>query len=140
MHWLHNGDLNTKYRSATLRKNFQKIAMLLDHNGDENHSQEGMCTITKNYFDTLFTPKHGDIDPVLRLIQPSISETENATLVQQINSKAELHEAIMDMHPDKSLGPDGFNPAFINNIEEYVGMIFLMWPRCDWIEVISQQL
>ena len=45
---------------------------------------------------------------------------ENIALVLPF-SKEEFKEAIMQMHPDKSSGPDGFDPAFFQRFWDLVG-------------------
>ncbi|KAI5410367.1 hypothetical protein KIW84_055752 [Lathyrus oleraceus] len=82
MHWLQDGDLNTKFfhLSATIRKKFQKIDMLMRGDGTE----------------------------------PRISTEDNNRLTVPL-VKEELHAALLEMHPNKSLGPDGFNPTFYQN-------------------------
>ncbi|XP_050875299.1 uncharacterized protein LOC127078927 [Lathyrus oleraceus] len=95
MHWLRAGDLNTKFfhLSATVRRSYQKIDMIKNGDEEEIRHQEGMCEIVKNYFKNLFT---------VRLLRPV--------------SKEELHEAIPEMHPDKSPGPEDFNPTFYQKL------------------------
>ncbi|XP_058746447.1 uncharacterized protein LOC131619359 [Vicia villosa] len=113
MHWLRHGDSNSKFfhKSATLRKNFKKIDMLVDDTGAVARDQEGLCRIAISYFKDLFEAKQGEYDPVLSCIQPIVTQEDNCRLLSQI-TKAELYEALIQMHPDKSPGPDGFNPAF----------------------------
>src|SRR3954469_6939663 len=61
MHWLRNGDLNTKFfhRSASARCSFQKIKMLHDEENVEVSDQEGLCGVAKRYFDSLFAIRTG---------------------------------------------------------------------------------
>lgn len=40
-----------------------------------------------------------------------VSEMENMELVAEVQME-EVKEAVFSMHPDKSPGPDGLNPAF----------------------------
>ncbi|XP_058733184.1 uncharacterized protein LOC131604782 [Vicia villosa] len=112
-HWLCNGDLNTKFfhRSASIRRSFQQIKVLTEDGGDEIRDQEGICGIAKRYFDSLFEARAGSYEMMLNLIQPVISDNDNEILTAPI-LKEELYQALIQMHPDKSPGPDGFNPAF----------------------------
>ncbi|CAK8568525.1 unnamed protein product [Lathyrus sativus] len=113
MHWLRSGDRNTTFFhcSTTARKKFQQIQLLIDDNDNEVREHNGMCNIAKDYFDNLFLAGQGVYEPVLELIQPTISADDNSKLLSPI-SKEELFNALSTMHPDKSPGPDGFNPAF----------------------------
>ncbi|XP_058783388.1 uncharacterized protein LOC131658070 [Vicia villosa] len=56
---------------------------------------------------------------------------ENRKLLDHI-TKEELYEALLQMHPDKSPGPDGFNPAFYQHFWELCGMTFSWQPLCGW--------
>lgn len=58
--------------------------MLLDDNVAEVRTREAMCSIAKTYFENLFAVKNGMYDPVLNLIQPTISIEGNAKLVAPI--------------------------------------------------------
>lgn len=119
MHWLHEGDLNTKFfhLSATARRNSQKIYMLMNDNMEEIRDRMGICKVAKNYFTELFTAKEGNYDLVLNLMRASIAVEDNVKLLSPI-SKEELHATLLEMHPEKSLGPNGFNPAFYQKFWE----------------------
>ncbi|XP_058732856.1 uncharacterized protein LOC131604433 [Vicia villosa] len=119
MHRLREGDLNTKFfhLSATARRNSQKIDMLMNENMEEVRDHMGICEVAKNYFTELFTAKEGNYDPILNFIQASITEEDNDKMLRHV-SKEELHAALLEMHPDKSLGPDGFNPDFYQKFRE----------------------
>ncbi|XP_058762257.1 uncharacterized protein LOC131635640 [Vicia villosa] len=122
MHWLRDGDRNTKFfhLSATVRKNKQKIDMLVNVNGDETRDQAGICDIARSYFENIYVTKDGLYDPLLNIIQPQITAEENCRLLLPI-SKAELQATALEMHPDKSSGPDGFNPAFFHKFWDLCG-------------------
>ncbi|XP_058746692.1 uncharacterized protein LOC131619632 [Vicia villosa] len=121
-HWLREGDLNTQFfhRSATVQRNYQRIQMLTEDGGEEIRDQEGMCGIAKLYFDTLFEVRTGVYEPVLNLIQHVISNNDYVLLTAPI-VKEKLYQALTQMHPDKSSGPNGFNLAFYLNFWEICG-------------------
>ncbi|XP_058764318.1 uncharacterized protein LOC131637728 [Vicia villosa] len=134
MHWLRHGDSNSKFfhRSTTVRNKFKKITTLLDETGAEVKGQEELCHVAKSYFEQLFEMKQGVHDPVLNCISPVISQEDNRKLLTQI-TKAELFEALTQMHPDKSPGPDGFNPAFYQHFWELCGDDIFM-AASTWLE------
>ncbi|GAU38215.1 hypothetical protein TSUD_226360 [Trifolium subterraneum] len=119
MHCLQEGDTNTRFfhMSATVRSKKKKVTKLIADNGTEAHTQEELCEVAKSYFDTLFKPRDGDHDPVLNLIQPRVTDDDNLVLTAPI-TKVEIQQALFQMHPDKSPGPDGFNPAFYQRFWE----------------------
>jgi hypothetical protein len=49
-----------------------------------------------------------------------VSAEDNVSLVAPV-TKEEVRVALFQMHPDKSPGPDGFNPAFYQNFWELCG-------------------
>lgn len=49
-----------------------------------------------------------------------ISVEDNRRLIIHV-SKKEFHAALLDMNPDKSSGPDGFNLAFYQNLWDLCG-------------------
>lgn len=113
MNWLRDDDLNTKFfhMLVTKRKLFKKFDMLIDKEAVEVKHQAGMCEVVKKYFESLFAVKDNMHEPVISLIQPLISTTDNEKLVAPV-TKEELHEALIHMHPNKSPGTDDFNSAF----------------------------
>ncbi|GAU18647.1 hypothetical protein TSUD_124800 [Trifolium subterraneum] len=122
MHWLKEGDMNTSFfhKSATARRKKKNISKLVDEGGMEVHTQEELCEVAKQYFDTLFKPKNGEQEPVLNLIQRRVTEEDNMYLAASI-TKVEIQQALFQMHPDKSPGPDGFNPTFYQRFWEQCG-------------------
>jgi hypothetical protein len=122
MHWLKEGDLNTKnfHMSATARTKIKKIEKLSNEADELITGQQNLCEIARRYFKELFTPKGGFLEPVLSIISPRVSAEDNARLEAPI-TKEEVRVALFQMHPDKSPGPDGFNPAFYQNFWDLCG-------------------
>ncbi|KAI5405235.1 hypothetical protein KIW84_052132 [Lathyrus oleraceus] len=117
MHWLRDGDLNTKFfhLSATARKKFQKIDMFMQEGGIEVREQSGMSDIAKSYFEELFEAKSSEHDLLLNLIQPRISNKDNNKLTVPL-VKEEFHATLLEMHDNKSSGPNGFNSSFLSEL------------------------
>ncbi|GAU26046.1 hypothetical protein TSUD_225070 [Trifolium subterraneum] len=111
--------MNTRFfqKSATARSKKKRVTKLIVDNGTEAHTQEELCEVAKSYFDTLFKPRDSDHDPVLNIIQPRVTDDDNFFLTAPI-TKVEIQQALFQMHPDKSPGPDGFNPAFYQRFWE----------------------
>jgi hypothetical protein len=122
MHWLTEGDLNTKFfhMSATARSKVKKIERLKNEEGEIITGQQNLCEVARKCFQELFSPKGSFLDPVLSLISPRVSTEDNASLEAPV-TKEEVRVALLQMHPDKSPGPDGFNPAFYQNFWELCG-------------------
>jgi hypothetical protein len=85
MHWLKEGDLNTKFfhMSANARRKVKKIDKLVSDANVVVTTQDDLCDVAKNYFDTLFQASGGVHEPVLSIIQPKVSETDNERLTAQ---------------------------------------------------------
>ncbi|PNX99600.1 ribonuclease H [Trifolium pratense] len=110
MHWPKDGDFYTKFfhQSASVRSKVNKIEKLLNEDGEVVSA--GVTYVMwlgvtmKVYNDCTHAG-------VLDLIQPKITQEDNDFLMASFN-KEELRQALFQMHPDKSPGPDGFNLAF----------------------------
>ncbi|GAU35387.1 hypothetical protein TSUD_160380 [Trifolium subterraneum] len=122
IHWLKEGDLNTKFfhMSASVRAKSKKIDKLVNEANIEVTTQQEICEVARNYLDQLFQANTSSHDPVLSLISPRVSQEENDRLVAPI-TKVELKNALFQMQPDKSPGPDGFNPAFYQHFWNICG-------------------
>jgi hypothetical protein len=122
MHWLKEGDLNTKFfhLSASTRHRAKKIEKLINDENIAVTTQPELCEVALNYFNNLFKANSTMHDPILSLIAPKITHEDNDRLVMPI-TKEELKEALFQMHPDKAPGPDGFNPAFYQHFWDLCG-------------------
>jgi hypothetical protein len=75
------------------------------------NNQEGLCSLSLEYFTSLFTATTCDTEPILQVIKSCIDGEDNCMLVAPFNSD-EFKNAVFQMHSDKAPGPDGLNPAF----------------------------
>jgi hypothetical protein len=134
MHWLKDGDLNTKFfhMSATTRQRAKKIDKLVNEENVEVRTQPELCEVALNYFNLLFKANASEHDPILSLINPKVTQEDNDRLVAPI-TREELKEAIFQMHPDKAPGPDGFNPAFYQHFWDLCGNDIYEAAR-DWLD------
>ncbi|XP_062101909.1 uncharacterized protein LOC133809260 [Humulus lupulus] len=111
--WLQAGDQNTKYFHAwaNIRRRRNQIRSLKDVEGRSVDWDSGLDKLMVDYFSELFTASDTCWDRVISGVQGQISEELNHTLMATID-KDEVRAALFQMHPDKSPGPDGFNPGF----------------------------
>jgi len=105
----------TLQHQPVCRKN--TIKKLRDEHGNWVAAHDDMCTLVRNYFNSIFTEKQGDQQAIISCVQPRVSEEDNNILTQPFTEQ-EFKDAIFSMHPDKSPGPDGLNPAFFPPILE----------------------
>lgn len=76
-------------------------------------TQDGMCEITKEYFDGLFEGSHGQYALVSDLINARITDGDNALLLAPFVEE-EFRLALFCMHSDKAPGPDRPIQPFIS--------------------------
>jgi len=112
-HWYRDGDLNTKFfhAAATSRKRVNKILSLETNEGIRIIDDDGMRSITKNYFDKLFEGHDSVRSPVINMLDQVIDNEDNAHLTAPF-CREKIKEAMFSMQPDKCPDPDGFNPRF----------------------------
>jgi hypothetical protein len=134
MHWLKEGDLNTKFfhMSASVRARRKQIVKLMNDASVEVKSQPEICEVALKYFDQLFKANSSVHDPILSLVAPKINDEDNEKLVAPI-TKEEVREALFQMHPDKAPGPDGFNPAFYQHFWDLCGND-IFEAASEWLE------
>ncbi|MCH99156.1 endonuclease/exonuclease/phosphatase family protein, partial [Trifolium medium] len=134
MHWLKEGDLNTKFfhMSASSRQRAKKIVKLMNEENVAVTTQPELCEVALNYFNHLFKSNPSTHDPILSLIAPKITQEDNDRLVMPI-TREELKEALFQMHPDKAPGPDGFNPAFYQHFWDLCGSD-VFEAATEWLE------
>lgn len=65
----------------------------------------------KGYFENLFQSNGMQDDEILSTVRWKVMDEQNVSLILPF-MMAEIVGAVKSMHPDKSPGPDGFNPCF----------------------------
>lgn len=120
--WLLEGDSNSKYfhAFATTRKKSNVVTMLKNDEGDEVVDQVATCDVVKRYFVQIFEEGTVEQEVEVRHRDSLISEEDNINLVADFTF-AEFSEAVQQMHPDKSAGPDGLKPPFYQNFWTLLG-------------------
>ncbi|KAH9802749.1 reverse transcriptase domain-containing protein [Citrus sinensis] len=108
--WLKEGDMNSRYfhAMASARKKQNTIEKLRNAQGQWCTTPEDISEIIHKYFTHIFSSERGSC------------AAQNHSLMEPF-SPADVREAIFSMHPDKSPGPDGMNPAFYQNFWSIVG-------------------
>lgn len=121
-YWLAEGDANTKFfhASASARKKTNHIDFLENDQGVQIQEHEAMSCIVKDYFTEVFTNNRaGNINLTL-VADRKVTGSQNERLVADVTYE-EFTAAVKQMHPDKSSGPDGLNPAFFQQFWSVLG-------------------
>ncbi|XP_062028872.1 uncharacterized protein LOC133744858 [Rosa rugosa] len=123
--WLKEGDRNTSYfhRKAANRRRKNSIPGLYDEQGQWCDDDDGMEKVVTNYFTKMFTASNIDLEAVettLAAIQPCVTHGMNEKLCASY-SQEEVKNALFQMYPTKSPGPDGMPPIFFQHYWETIG-------------------
>ncbi|XP_061993303.1 uncharacterized protein LOC133711154 [Rosa rugosa] len=123
--WLKEGDSNTCFfhLKAANRKRKNVIHGLYDENGVWRDDDKGMEQIVTSYFTQMFTASPIDMEAMhhtLEAIQPCVLEEMNSQLCRNYTEE-EIREALFQMYPTKSPGPDGMPPLFFQHYWDTIG-------------------
>ncbi|KAM6561714.1 hypothetical protein CsatA_030953 [Cannabis sativa] len=120
--WLQAGDQNTKYfhACASTRKRSNQIDRLKNDDGLWVDWDNGLPDVMRRYYTELFTSSCSNWQRVIDCVVPRVSEDQNRDLLMVVEEE-EVRRALFQMHPDKSPGPDGFNPGFYQKHWDIVG-------------------
>lgn len=94
-----------------------------------------MCNVVREYFEKLFSRADSGLEENQVSMEAVITEVQNSRLEEEFTFE-EFSVAVKQMHPDKSAGPDGLNPAFYQN---FWGMLGREVFKCclKWLEDVS---
>lgn len=79
-----------------------------------------MAELNTEYYNDLFSTAQNNWEEVIDCVPSKISEEQNLELLKEISAE-EVKEALFQMHPDKSPGPDGMTPEFFQKHWAIVG-------------------
>lgn len=121
-HWLKTADCNSKYfhTYASARRKKNLVTRLKDNSGTWQEKNGGLEELVGSYFEGLFQSQGCNLGDVLSSVETRINQEQNDVLTKEFSSD-EVREAVFAMHPDKSPGPDGLNPAFYQRFWATIG-------------------
>ncbi|XP_060959275.1 uncharacterized protein LOC133030519 [Cannabis sativa] len=111
--WLRDGDQNSRYfhAAATTRRRNNSITKLQNATGVWCNWDIGLSVVIKEYFDELYCASPVNFATVIDNIGPSVSIQQNIDLLSAVTEE-EVKNALFQMQPEKSPGPDGMTPRF----------------------------
>lgn len=120
--WLQAGDQNTRYfhACASSRRRRNQFSRLKNAEGNWVDWETGLAEVIEGYYRELFTESNISCSRVIGCIDKGISRDQNEMLLESVTTK-EVKQALFQMNPDKSPGPDGFNPGFYQKYWDIVG-------------------
>lgn len=120
--WLREGDRNTRFfhRYASKRRRGNNIQRIKNNEGEWKDTTEEIQEVITDYFANLFTCSAECGSLSHREKVEKITAEENELLIAEVTAE-EVKSAAFSMHPDKSPGPDGLNPAFFQVFWNVVG-------------------
>lgn len=105
--------MNSRYFHvvASARKHKNSFTYLRNAHGQWCTSSKEIEDLISNYFSHLFATEGGYNIEVLDCVETKVTDDQNSVLLAPFTEN-DVKGAIFYMHPDKSPGPDGMNPAF----------------------------
>ncbi|KAL0408447.1 UNVERIFIED_CONTAM: hypothetical protein Sradi_1779100 [Sesamum radiatum] len=123
--WLVSGDRNTRFfhAKANERRVRKEIKKLKDEKGVEVRDKGGIQNIVSSYFHSMFAPmlpSVEDMEVALAGLEGRVTYAMNESLLLPFTSD-EITQALQQMDPLKSPGPDGMPPIFYQKFWSIVG-------------------
>ena len=93
---------------------------LLDSDGRWQVDPGNIDSIILEYFGSIFKSNElADFEASLSAIHPKVTPAMNATLTANFRAE-EVWNALQQMHPTKSPGPDSMSPIFLSKILGFI--------------------
>lgn len=108
--------MNTRFfhnYASTRRKN-NLLQRIQNNDGEWKDTPGEIQEVIESYFTQLFSSTNMNGSLSGRDTVKQVSDEDNVELVKDV-TEVEVKEAVFSMHPDKSPGPDGLNPAFFQS-------------------------
>lgn len=123
--WERVEDRNTRFfhAKASRRKKSNTITGLFDFGGQWKEEVADVEHIIMEYFGGLFqtsAPCAALIDEILKIVQPVVNPSMNLQVSRSF-SPVEVTQALSQMSPLKSLGPDGYPAVFFHKYWHIIG-------------------
>jgi len=112
--WLSAGDRNTRFFHirASRRRRRNRIARLKKPDGQVTKNVQEMRDLATSFYMELYTSEGtSNMDAVLNTVPTKVTAAMNSSLLAAFSEK-EVKEALFQMFPTKSPGPDGFPAHF----------------------------
>lgn len=131
---MNDGDKNTKYfhRKASQRRRRNNVKGLFDKHDVWHEKLEDMQNIVAGYFSDLFaTENPSNYDAALEGLECLVSSETNVMLDVEPSSE-EIKDALFQMHPNKSPGPDGMHALFFQKFWHIIGPDIVDFVKSWW--------
>lgn len=112
--WCCHGDQNTQYFHswANQRRKSNNIRIIIDEHGHVWIRKKDVCRVFVGYYEQMFQSQGSvGVEDCLNNVESRVAEEMNARLLRPF-MKDEVRSAMIQMHPLKSPGPDGYSTIF----------------------------
>ncbi|KAF7822054.1 reverse transcriptase [Senna tora] len=149
--WLVEGDRNTKYFYAIVKKRrmINQFTRIRNLEGEWTQDYSQMEMLAVQYFRDVYNyenkPQREDIDQFLNSLEvPCITNEEKLSLTTPLSSE-EIEHALFLMKPDKAHGPDGLPPMFFQRFwpvvkDELIASVKSFFDRGYLLKELNQTL
>lgn len=119
--WLRDGDTNSIFfhNSVKRQRQINRISRLKNDEGDWVERGTGLDSLVTAYFNNLLSAVGGNFDQMIDLIESRVSAAQNSVLSCRITMQ-EVKIALFAMKSDKSPGPDGMSPGFLQHFWDII--------------------
>ncbi|XP_042489804.1 uncharacterized protein LOC122069781 [Macadamia integrifolia] len=114
LRWMKNGDCNSKFfhLSVKLRRLKNQITSLKKEDGTWVSDQQGISSYVSDFFEKFHKADEITVHNDLLDNIPRVLEEEDVAGLESVPSGEEIKQAVWDLDPVSSPGPDGFPGSF----------------------------